>query len=452
MRSRMAITVALFLSLSAGQAFCQSSALTPELVDEITSQIDADSDRLTEIFKDIHSNPELGFMEVRTAGIVAKELETLGYVVKTGIGKTGVVGIMENGEGPIVMYRADMDANAVEEATGLPYESKVRVTLEDGTETPVAHMCGHDAHMTWMISVARTMATLKDRWNGTLILVGQPAEELIEGAAAMVSDGLFEKHGVPVPNYLLGLHTAPISMGIVIGSGGTLMAGTEQLDVIFKGVGGHGSSPQYTKDPILMGAYAITQYQAILSRVLDPRDPAVISVGAFNSGLTNNVIPEEAELKLNFRFFREEVREQLLSGVRSVSNGIARTYGMPEDKLPTIAQKGYATPLVNDDALVERMNNALLQSGVVSTDKLIREFNPVTGSEDVQMLVHGKESVKIAYKIIGTAPPDMVAKARKEGKQIPFSNHQPTYIVDLDAIPFGAKVGAIMVMDLMASE
>jgi amidohydrolase len=452
MRSRMAITLALFLSLSAGQAFCQSSALTPELVDEITSQIDADSDRLTEIFKDIHSNPELGFMEVRTAGIVAKELETLGYVVKTGIGKTGVVGIMENGEGPIVMYRADMDANAVEEATGLPYESKVRVTLEDGTETPVAHMCGHDAHVTWLISVARTMATLKDRWNGTLILVGQPAEELVEGAAAMVSDGLFEKHGVPVPNYLLGLHTAPIPTGIVIGSGGTLMAGTEQLDVIFKGVGGHGSSPQYTKDPILMGAYAITQYQAILSRVLDPRDPAVISVGAFNSGLTNNVIPGEAELKLNFRFFREEVREQLLSGVRSVSNGIARTYGMPEDKLPTIVQKGYATPLVNDYALVERMNHALLQSGVVSEDNLSSEFKPVTGSEDVQMLVHGKESVKIAYKIIGTAPPDMVAKARKEGKQAPFWNHQPTYIVDLDAIPFGAKVGAIMVMDLMASE
>jgi hippurate hydrolase len=345
-----------------------------------------------------------------------------------------------------------MDANAVEEATGLPYASKVRVQLEDGTEMPVAHLCGHDAHTTWLISVARTMATFKDQWQGTLILLGQPAEEPIEGATAMVEDGLFADHGIPVPDFLLGLHTAPIPTGTVVGSGGVLMAGTEQLDVIFHGVGGHGSSPQYAKDPVVMGAYAITEYQAILSRVLDPRDPAVITVGAFNAGLTNNVIPEKAVLKLNFRFFSDKVRGQLLDGVRSVSNGIARTYGMPEDKLPTIVQKGYSTPLVNDEILVAQMNNALLRSGVVNEETLLTEFRPVTGSEDFQMLVLGKDTVKIAYSFVGTAPPELFAEAQKAGKDVPFANHQPTFFVDLNAIPFGAKVAGIMVMDLMASD
>lgn len=448
---RVAPVATLFFALLAGQALSQTSALTPDLLDRVKSEVDADADRLISIFKDLHENPELGFMEKRTAGIVAAELESLGYEVKTGIGVTGVVGIMTNGDGPVVMYRADMDANPVEEETDLPYASKVRVQLDDGTELPVAHLCGHDAHTTWLISVAKTMAILKDRWEGTLVLVAQPAEEPIEGAAAMVDDGLYTKHGVPVPDYLLGLHTGPFPTGVVIGSGGPLMAGTEQLDVIFHGVGGHGSSPQFAKDPIVMGAYAITQYQAILSRVLDPRDPAVISVGAFNGGTVNNVIPEEAVLKLNFRFFTDKVRDQLLDGVRSVSNGIARTYGMPEDKLPTIVQKGYATPLVNDTPLVEQLNAALNRSGIVNDETLITEFQPVTGSEDAQMLVHGKENVRIAYKFVGTAPPEMVEAARKAGKSVPFANHQPTYLVDLNAIPFGAKVGAMMVLELIAS-
>lgn len=448
---RLAKYATLFLMLSASLAMAQSSALTPDLLDQVTGAVDENTDQLIAIFKDIHANPELGFMEKRTAGIVAEELESLGYEVKTGIGVTGVVGIMKNGDGPVVMYRADMDANPVEEETGLPYASKVRVRLDDGTEMPVAHLCGHDAHTTWLISVARTMATLKNRWKGTLILLAQPAEEPIEGAAAMVDDGLYTKHGVPVPDYLLGLHTAPIPTGLVVGSGGVLMAGTEQLDVTFHGVGGHGSSPQFAKDPIIMGAYAITQYQAILSRVLDPRDPAVITVGAFDAGLVNNVIPETALLKLNFRFFSDEVRDQLLNGVKSVSNGIARTYGMPEEKLPTIVQKGYSTPLVNDEELVERLNGALRGSGVVNDQTLITEFKPVTGSEDFQMLVHGKESVRIAYKFVGTAPPEMYEAARKAGKEVPFANHQPTYLVDPNAIPFGAKVAATMVLDLMAS-
>jgi amidohydrolase len=427
-----------------------AQSLSPELAKKVIQSVDADTKRLTEIFKDIHQHAELAFMETRTAGIVAKELEALGYEVKTGIGKTGVVGIMRNGDGPVVLWRADMDAIAVEEATGVPYASKVRTKLPDGTDKPVGHLCGHDAHTTWMLSLAKTMATHKDQWKGTLILLGQPAEEVAEGANAMVEDGLFTKFGVPKPDYALAMHTAPFPTGTLVGVGGVVMAGTELVDVTFHGVGGHGSSPQYTKDPVVMAAFAIAQYQAIVSRVIDPREPAVITVGAIEAGTTNNVIPETAVLKLNFRFFNEKVREQLFDGVVKISNGIARTYGLPEDKLPTIVRKGYATVTANDAEVIKRTNAALLMSGVVNEKTLLTDFKPVTGSEDFPMLFHSLKGVKATYRFLGTASPEVYAKARKEGKELPFANHQPIYLVDLNAIPIGAKVAGIMVMEMMA--
>ncbi len=270
----------------------QGSRVSGALAGKATSTIDADAQRLEASFKDIHQNPELGFMEARTAGIVAKELKALGFEVKTGIGKTGVVGILKNGPGPTVMYRADMDANAVEEASGLPYASKVRVTREDGAESPVAHMCGHDAHVTWMLGMAKAMVALKGDWSGTVVLVGQPAEELITGAQAMIDDGLWTKHGIPKPDFFIGMHTAPGPVGVVVSSGGPKMAGSDQIDILFKGVGGHGSMPQLTKDPVLMAAMAVVQYQAIVSRTIEPQQTAVLTVGSIQAGIDNNVIGE----------------------------------------------------------------------------------------------------------------------------------------------------------------
>lgn len=428
----------------------KAQQLSPELSATIIKSVDSDTKRLVEIFKDLHQHPELGFMETRTADIVAKEFKSLGYEVKTGIGKTGVVGIMKNGNGPTVMFRADMDALNVEEKTGLDYASKVRVKMEDGSEASVGHMCGHDAHTTWLLGLAKIMAELKDGWSGTLILLAQPAEELAMGAAAVVEDGLFTSQGIPKPDYALGLHTIPLPTGVVVGSGDVLEAGVETLDVTFHGVGGHGSSPQYTKDPILMGAYAITLYQSIISRAMDPRDVGVITVGAFNAGQNNNVIPEEATLKLNFRFFSEATREQLFNGVKSINDGIARTYGMPEDKLPTIVRKGYAPPLINDVETMSRLNDALRRSGVVSDEKLIDKFRAITGSEDFPVLYHGLDGVKAVYDFIGIAEPEVFAAAKAAGKEFPFSNHQPTFVVDLDAIPLGVKVASVMTMELLA--
>jgi hippurate hydrolase len=247
-----------------------AQGVTPEIMAAMKIQVSSDTPRLTAIFKDLHQNPELGFQETRTAGIIADELEKLGFTVQTGSGQTGVVGILRNGDGPTVMYRADMDANAVEEATGLDYASTVRVIREDGSESPVAHMCGHDAHVTWMLGMAKVLASMKDSWSGTAVLVAQPAEEPITGAKAMVDDGMYTRHGVPRPDFFIGQHTAPGPVGVVVSSAGPKMAGTDQIDILFQGVGGHGSMPQLTKDPVIMATYAVNMFQAIVSRTIEP--------------------------------------------------------------------------------------------------------------------------------------------------------------------------------------
>ena len=453
---RSLVLASFLFSIVTSPSLADNEALA-DLTVQASSVVDADSDRLIGIFKDIHQNPELGFMETRTAEIVARELRALGYQVTTGIGKTGVAAVMSNGSGPTVMYRADMDANAAEEKTGLSYASTKRVVNADGVEVPVAHLCGHDAHTTWLLGMARVMAELRDGWSGTLVLIAQPAEERIEGATAMVDDGLFTTHNIPKPDYLIGMHTAPISTGSVISTGGVMMAGTEQLDVTIYGQSSHGSAPQFSKDAGLMAAYAVVQYQAISSRVLDPRDPAVVTVGAINAGVENNTIPGIAELKLNFRFFDEDVREQLFRGVKAINEGIARTYGMPEDKMPTIVRKGYSSALVNDDELAARIAQHLVETGLVKTQGgsmnaqgMITEFRAVTGSEDVHMLVYGQDGVKIGFLGIGTAPPGMVEEARKQGRALPFSNHQSTFQVDLAAIPYGTKIASAVVLDLLS--
>jgi len=434
--------------VAAAQAPDQDSRVSAPLAGRATEAIDSDSERLVEIFKDIHQNPELGFMEVRTAGIIANELEALGFEVKTGIAETGVVGIFRNGAGPTVMYRADMDANAVEEATGLPYASTVRVRREDGTESSVAHMCGHDAHVTWMLGMAKAMVSIKEDWSGTMVLVGQPAEEPITGAQAMVDDGLWSAYDVPTPDFFIGMHTAPGPVGVVVSSGGPKMAGTDQIDILFQGVGGHGSMPQLAKDPVLMAAMAVVQFQAIVSRVIEPQQTAVLTVGSIQAGADNNVIPGTALVKANLRWYNPQVREQLIAGIRSVSNGIARTYGMPEDQLPVITIKGGSTPLVNDDQLSKRL--AVPLRDLLGDSNVVTNFPPATGSEDVHLLLGPHNDVPFTYLIVGVADPEVFAAARAEGKFVPYSAHNPNFVVDLAAIPIGTKVATVAMLELLA--
>lgn len=405
----------------------------------------ADSSRLVEIYKDLHQNPELGFMEVRTSGIIAKELKSLGYEVITGIGKTGVVGIMKNGDGPIVMYRADMDCNSVKEITGLPYASTKTMKKDDGTEVPVMHACGHDAHVTWLLGIAKMMLSLKNDWKGTLVLLAQPAEELMTGAKAMVNDKMYDK-GVPVPDYLFGLHTTPIATGSIKNGSGERAAGSDQLDVTFYGVGGHGSTPELTKDPVVMACNAVMQYQTIISRNIAAQEVAVLTVGAIHSGGDNNVIPASAVVKLNLRWFNERTRTVLLDGIKRINEGIAVSNGLAKENYPSILMKGNVYPQVNEAAMAAKVNKAL--ASIIAPEKIITNTPPIMGSEDFNHLVLGNNKTVCDYVWVGTARPDLYAKALSEGKSAPFYNHNGNYQVDLAAIPLGATIGATALLEL----
>ena len=420
--------------------------LPPALISKVNNAVDADTARLTAIFKDLHQHPEIGFTENRTAAIVAKNLKALGFTVTEGVGQTGVVGVLKNGPGPTVWFRADMDSNSVREATGLPYAATAKQRLADGSEIDVMHACGHDAHVTWLLGMAKTMATMKADWSGTLVAYAQPAEEVGTGAQAMVEDKLWER-GFPKPDYAFGTHTAPGPVGYVASSPGVRMAGVDQLDITFYGVGGHGSTPQMTIDPVVMAAQAVLAYQTIVSRNLDPQASAVLSVGSIVVGRDNNVIPDSAVLKLNLRWFTPEVREQMLKRIDEINQGVAIAAGVSTDKMPTRLMKGNSGPLINDKALVARINPAL--EGLLGKGKVIDQFPSVMGSEDFQEAFKPLNT-PYAFMLVGVAPPDMFAKAQAAGKPFPYANHNPDFFVDLAAIPIGAKVNTVAVLSVLA--
>lgn len=419
-----------------------------ELIAEVEARVESDRGLLNRLYKDLHQHPEIAFTETRTAAIVAENLSALGFSVTEGIGGTGVVGVLENGPGPTVWFRADMDANAVRETTGLPWASTEKQRLPDGSEIDVMHACGHDAHVTWMLGLAKTMAELRSEWSGTLVVYAQPAEELLMGAQAMVNDGLWRR-GFPKPDYAFGSHTVPGPVGVVAASPGVRMAGTDQLDITFHGVGGHGSAPETTIDPVVMSAQAVLAYQTIISRNKDPQVPAVLSVGAIAAGRDNNVIPDSAVLKLNLRWFTLEVREQLLRRIDEINRGVAIAAGVSRDEMPTRTMKGHAGPLVNDANLVARVNPSL--RALLGPSKVIEQFPAVMGSEDFQEAFEGLDT-PYAFIMIGVAPPKAFREARAARKTFPYYNHNPDFFVDLAALPVGVKVNTIAILSVLAND
>ena len=406
---------------------------------------DADSLRLVEIYKDLHQHPELAFTETRTAAIVAKELKDLGYEVFTGIGKTGVAAILRNGDGPTVMYRSDMDALPVKETTDLPYTSRATTKKEDGTIVPLMHACGHDAHVTWLIGVAKMMIATKDKWHGTLVFVAQPAEEVIGGADAMVKDKLYDK--VPLPDYLFGMHTAAYAVGYVDNSAGYRMAGSTGMEVTFHGVGGHGSAPHLAKDPVIMAATAILDYQTIVSRSVSALNPHVITVGSVDAGTVANVIPDKAVLKITTRWYDARDRDIMTNGINRVDSGIALMNNLPIDLYPTTKMYKSVFPVKNDTAMVEKLNKAFDKN--VPTMKRLVGKPPVMGSEDFPLLIiNSKKDPVYTFIHVGTANLEVCAKYSKEGIYYPYSNHNPNFAVDLSAIPFGTIVGTTALLEL----
>jgi amidohydrolase len=413
------------------------------LAKKVAALVAQDEQRLVEIFKHLHANPELGFQEVKTAALVAKEFKALGYETHTGIGKTGVVGILKNGPGPVVMFRGDMDALPVREQTALPYASKATAATPTGF-VPVMHACGHDTHVTFLIGVARVMKEMKAEWTGTLVLVAQPAEEIVEGARAMVKDGLYDK--APKPDVLIASHVTPKQpAGTASARAGKRMAGTDQIDVIIRGVGGHGSAPQRTKDPILMGALAVVAYQNLVSRSIDPQEPSVITVGAFQAGDANNVIPDTATLKVNLRWFDPKVRAQLIAGIKRVTDAIAVAADVPKDKMPKYVMKGTAGPMFNDEDAVKRAQRPLQLA--LGKDKVLPGDPASMGSEDFQDLALPYPDTKILFVQIGCGPADVLEKLKKGIR--PALNHNPRFQVELPAVAAGTRADAMMLLEFL---
>src|SRR5262245_13074515 len=444
MRTR--IFVACFCSLLSLDSVPAAELSQLELAKKVAALVDQDEPRLIELFKHLHANPELGFQEVKTAALVATEFKRHGYDTHTGIGKTGVVGILKNGPGSVVMFRSDMDALPVLEETGLPYASRATGTGSSGSLVPVMHACGHDAHVVYLIGVAKLMAELREHWAGTLVLIAQPAEELIEGARAMVQGGLYNHS--PAPDVLIASHVTPQHpAGTASVKAGRRNAGTDQIDVIITGVGGHGSAPHRVKDPVTMGALAIVGYQALVGQSIDPQEPSVLTVGSFQAGNANNVIPDTATLKVNIRWFEPKVREQLISGIKRVTDAIAVAADVPSDRMPQYIMKGSAGPLVNDEEAVRRAEPALRLA--LGENNSVPGLPTQMGSEDFQDLASPHPTTKILHIRIGCGPKDVEVQIKRGNSPAP--NHNAKFKVELPAIAAGAKADTMVLLEFLKS-
>ena len=386
-----------------------------------------DLDELAALYRDLHAHPELAFAEHRTAGIVAERLHGLGYQVTTGVGGTGVVGLLPNGDGPTVLLRADMDALPVLEQTGLPYASTARAKDSGGADVPVMHACGHDMHVTCLLGAAAELAASRDSWRGTLLLVFQPAEEGGGGAQVMLDDGLYDRF--PVPGIVLGQHVMPLPAGVLAVHGGPAMAGGDALRVVLHGQGGHGSRPETTVDPILMASAIVLRLQGVISHEVAASESAVLTVGALRAGTAPNIIPDQAELLLSVRFFNDKVRDKARAAIDRIIRAEAAASGAPRD--PEITTTISFPVLVNDQDACDRLTD-LFNAGV----GLALDPGPVTGSEDVGLLASAA-GVPCAYWFLGGSDPALFAgvttveQARSIVDGLP-SNHSPLFAPVID--------------------
>jgi amidohydrolase len=371
-------------------------------------------------YKDVHAHPELSMQETRTAGLAAKHLKDNGYEVATGVGKTGVVGILRNGDGPTIMLRADMDALPVREATGLNYASKSQATDASGASTPVAHACGHDMHVAWLVGASALFARTRDAWKGTLVALFQPGEETAQGARAMIEDGLFTRF--PKPDVILGQHVMVGPAGTVAGSSGPITSAADSLQIRLFGRGAHGSMPQASIDPVVMAAATVLRLQTIVAREVAATEAAVLTVGVLQAGTKENVIPDEAIIKLNVRTFDEGVRKRVLAAIGRVVNAEAEASGAP--RRPEITPLDRYPLNVNDKAASDRVAEAFRAHFPADH---VHHAGPAPASEDFGCF--GTEwHAPSVYWFVGGTNPQVYAKAKEEGRinELPV-NHSPQF-------------------------
>jgi len=396
---------------------------------------------LEELFIHFHENPELSFREFATAERLASELRALGYEVTEGVGGTGIVALLENGAGPTVMLRADMDGLPVEEQSGLPYASSLRQVDIAGIEQPVMHACGHDVHMTALIGTARQMAARADEWSGTLILIGQPAEERISGARAMLADGLYTRF--PKPDYALAFHVSSLHpAGKITVPLGIAYSSSDSVDMVVHGVGAHGAYPHKGIDPVLVAAQIVVTLQSVVSRTINPLEPGVITVGAIHGGTKHNIIGERVDMQLTVRSDSPATRELLLDSIDRVADGVARSLGVPDDRLPEVHRSATETtpPTINDAETAEIVRAAFLEH--FGTEIVVDRPRDGMGAEDFAYFITPEQGVKGVYFGVGGTPEGEVATAP--------SHHSPLFKIEPEpAIKSGVEAMVVGAMTLL---
>lgn len=427
------------------------SLLVAEDVRSLVAQkLDADYPSLEALYQHLHLNPELSLMEEKTAARLGAELRATGLEVTEKIGGTGIVGVIRNGPGPVVYFRTDLDGLPVAEETGLPYASKTRVTNLAGQEVATMQACGHDIHMTIFTGTARMLMATKDRWSGTAVFIGQPAEEIGAGARAMLADGLYTKF--PQPDYVLGVHdSATLPAGTIGTVEGAAWANVDSMDITVRGRGGHGAYPHTTIDPVVLAARIVMALQTIVSRETRPLDPAVVTVGSIHGGTKHNIIPGEVKLQLTLRSYTEAVRAQTIAAIRRICRGEAIAAGVPEELMPVIAiAENEFTPVTyNDPALTRRVRDAI--AGWIGADNL-RSIDPEMGGEDFGRFALPGRKIPISMFRVGAVDPAKFAESQRTGQPLPSLHSSKFAPLPEPTIKTGVSALTAAALDLLAKK
>ena len=410
---------------------------------EVDKKIDEEIKDLVILYQHIHANPELSLMEVKTSKRLAEEARKAGYEVTEQVGGTGVVAVLKNGPGPVVLIRTDMDGLPIIEQTGLPYASKVKVKNRDGAEVGVMHACGHDIHMSSWVGTARVMAAMKDKWSGTLVFIGQPAEEIVAGARRMLDAGLYTKF--PKPDYALALHSDPLHPAGSLGySEGLAMASSDTVDILVKGRGGHGAAPHATIDPIVLAARMILDLQTIVSRETDPLDPVVVTVGSIHGGTKHNIIPNEVKLQLTVRATKTETRDRVLKAIDRIARAAALGANAPPPEVKVSLDE--FTPATYNDVPLARNCGTVFRT--ILGPENVRDRRPVMGAEDFSRFAEGKTPIFMYF--LGTISKEKYDAAQKPGAPPLPGMHTDSYApVPEPSIRTGVRTMSLAAMNLM---
>lgn len=413
---------------------------------DLDRAVEKDYAYLEALYKHLHSNPEISYQEEKTSARIADELRSVGFEVTEKVGGYGIVAVLRNGDGPTVLVRSDMDALPVKEQTGLKISSTATTTDDQGAVVPIMHACGHDVHMTSLVGTARRLVAMQDRWQGTLVMIGQPAEERVGGAKAMLADGLFEKF--PRPDYNIALHvSATMAAGDVGMASGYALANVNSVDIQVKGVGGHGAYPHTTKDPVVLASQIVVALQTLVSREVSPLEPAVVTVGSFHAGTKHNIISDEARLQLTVRSYSDDVRTTLLDGIKRIAHAQAASAGLPEDKWPVVTYSEGTPSTYNNPDLTTRVAKVFTRK---FGPERVHLLSPVMGAEDFAYFGRVEPKIPSLMFWLGATRSEDIAAAERGEKKL-SSLHSPFFSPDREkTLRTGVAAMTTVVLDLMA--